>query len=111
MGGKAASRLDRFREVYLPRFRERFGPCRVILFGSWARGDALVDSDLDLIVVSGAFQGLGFLERAIRVLEETDLVLGADLLCYTPEEFERKRAEEGIVKTAVAEGIVLEPAA
>jgi hypothetical protein len=80
----------------------------VILFGSWARGDALVDSDLDLVIVSQKFRGLDFLERATRVLEATDLVLGADLLCYTPEEFERKREEEGIVKTAVEEGVLLE---
>ena len=109
MGGRETSRLDILRSVYLPRIRERFGPCRVILFGSWARGDALVDSDLDL--VSPQFEGVSFLDRAARVFEEVDLVLGADLLCYTPEEFGRKREEEGIVRTAVEEGIVLEPAA
>ena len=29
----------------------RFAPVRIILFGSWARGTARPDSDLDLLVV------------------------------------------------------------
>jgi len=40
---------------YLPevvdRIARRFHPVRIILFGSWARGTAREDSDIDLLVV------------------------------------------------------------
>jgi predicted nucleotidyltransferase len=32
------------------RLRERIGPCRLVLFGSRARGDAQADSDMDILV-------------------------------------------------------------
>src|ERR1035437_11176973 len=43
-------------------------PSRVILFGSWARGEAQWDSDLDLAVLMPdlAEQELGSLHRALR---------------------------------------------
>ena len=33
------------------RIARQFDPLRIILFGSWARGDARPDSDIDLLVV------------------------------------------------------------
>ncbi len=33
------------------RIARQFDPPRIILFGSWARGDARPDSDIDLLVV------------------------------------------------------------
>jgi len=38
---------ERLREIYGPRLKH------LILFGSWARGDARRDSDVDLLVVMG----------------------------------------------------------
>jgi uncharacterized protein len=32
------------------RLRDRIGPCRLVLFGSRARGDADPDSDMDILV-------------------------------------------------------------
>ena len=43
--------------------------------------------------------------------EGIDLVIGADLLGCPPEEFGRKREEEGIVNIAVEDRVVLEPSA
>lgn len=48
-----------------------------------------------------------FIERPVRVLEALDYPGGLELLCYTPEEFEAKREEMGIVRVAVEEGIEL----
>ena len=36
----------------IARLVEGFDPLRIILFGSYARGDAQPDSDLDLLVVA-----------------------------------------------------------
>lgn len=96
-----------FEHDHLPRLRERFAPLRVIVFGSRARGEALSSSDLDLILVSPRFASVPFLKRPAEVLEALDYAGGLELLCYTPEEFERKREELGIVRVAVNEGIEL----
>ena len=60
-------RVETFRRDVLPRLVERFRPSRVLVFGSRARGDALRDSDLDLMVVSEAFAGVTWLERTVLV--------------------------------------------
>jgi hypothetical protein len=91
----------------LPTLRERLAPLRVIAFGSRVRGDALSTSDLDLIVVSPWFASLPFLRRPVAILELLDYPGGLELLCYTPEEFEQKRQELGIVRVALEEGVTL----
>lgn len=79
----------------------------MILFGSRARGEALRDSDLDILVVSGAFEAIPWLERPVRVFHDCDIRMGVELLCYTPQEYEQKLNELGIVRTATDEGIDL----
>jgi predicted nucleotidyltransferase len=100
-------KLAEFVARYLPTLRERLASLRVIAFGSWVRGDALSTSDLDLILVSPWFASVPFLRRAASVLELLGYPGGLELLCYTPEEFEEKRQELGIVRVAVEEGITL----
>jgi predicted nucleotidyltransferase len=91
----------------LGRLVAEFHPTLVLTFGSRARGDALKHSDLDLLIVSDAFRNIRWLDRPVMVLEVLDLPFGVDLLCYTPEEFRKKREELGIVRTAVSQGVVL----
>ncbi len=100
--------VKRFADRYLPRLRRRYRPELVLAFGSRVRGEALAESDLDLLVVSERFRGIPFLERASRLLIDLDLPFPTDVLCYTPEEFVRKRRELGIVSLAVEEGLWLE---
>jgi len=100
-------RVEAFRRDVLPRLVERFRPQKVVVFGSRARGDALRESDLDLLVVSEAFAGVSWLERTVRVDEVVGLPGGVELLCYTPEEYARKAEELGIVRTAALEGLDL----
>ncbi len=103
----ADEKVARFRREVLPRLIERFRPSSVLVFGSRARGDALKDSDLDVLIVADAFRGIAWLDRPVRVQQECDIRFGVELLCYTPEEYARKRAELGIVRTASAEGMEL----
>lgn len=100
-------RVSRFRAEALPRLLHRFRPTKVIVFGSRVRGEALRDSDLDLLIVAEGFRGVPWLERPVRVMEECDIRFAVELLCYTPEEYERKRQELGIVRTASEEGVDL----
>jgi len=99
--------VRRFAARYLPRLRRRYRPELVLVFGSRAGGEALAESDLDLLVVSERFRGVSFLERASVLLTDLDLPFSADVLCYTPEEFARKRREHGIVRLALEEGLRL----
>jgi hypothetical protein len=89
---------------FLRRVDERFALERAVLFGSRARGDELKESDYDLLLVSEGFRALPFAERIAAVLDLWDLPEGLEPLCYTPEEFERKLGEIGIVAQALREG-------
>jgi hypothetical protein len=93
---------------FAERVRELLPDSMVLLFGSRARGDRLAESDYDFIVVSDAFAAESFPERSGRLYpcfpwEEH----GAEILCYTKEEFDRKRRQICIVREAVREGIRL----
>lgn len=100
-------KLAEFVRDHLPTLRARLGSLQVIAFGSRVRGDALSTSDLDLILVSPWFASVPFLRRPGAILELLDYPGGLELLCYTPQEFEEKRQEFGIVRIAVEEGIAL----
>jgi predicted nucleotidyltransferase len=98
-------KLAAFIRDQLPVLRQRLAPLRVIAFGSRVRGDALSTSDLDLVLVSPFFAATPVLKRAVTVLEMLDYPGGLELLCYTPEEFDARRQELGIVRVAIDEGI------
>jgi len=89
---------------FLMKVNAAFPLQKAILFGSRARGDELMDSDYDLLLVSDAFEPLDWRERITEVLRCWDLNTGLEVLCYTSKEFARKVMEIGIVAEAVREG-------
>jgi len=110
MAQNADQRVALFSKTCLPRLVERYHPTRVLLFGSRARGTALTrESDLDLLIVSDAFAGMPFLLRAGEVLWTLQAPFPVEVLCYTPEEYSRKKEELGIVRVATEEGLDLLP--
>lgn len=89
------------------RIVERFDPEKIILFGSYARGAAGPDSDVDLLVVMRFEASRRGLASAIDVAL-WDRKLPLDLIVVTPEELERDRDRVGtIVRPALREGRVL----
>ena len=76
----------------------------VVLFGSYARGACDLLTDLDVLVVMRSEKP--FVERVAQLYRELDVGVDMDLVCYTPEEFERMK-ERPFVKRALAEGVVL----
>jgi predicted nucleotidyltransferase len=100
-------RIERFRRDFLPRLIREFRPTKVLVFGSRARGDALKESDLDVLVVADSFTPIRWLERSVRVLDRVPVPFAIELLCYTPDEYSRKVEELGIVRTATEEGVEL----
>ncbi len=84
---------------------KKFSPNTIILFGSRARGDHLEESDFDLIVVSDKFKNINFRDRISKAYGLWDKKQNLDVICYTNKEFESKKNQMGIVRTAVQEGI------
>jgi len=65
------------------------GPVRVLLFGSYARGQAHSHSDLDLAVIEPAFPDIqAKADEYLRIRKAIGSVgAGVDLLLYDEEEF------------------------
>lgn len=89
----------------LKNFLKNRGVERAILFGSFARGEAKEDSDLDLILVSREFEGKSALKRAVPFYINWDLGYPVDFICYTPGEFEDLKKKVSLVREALEEGI------
>lgn len=83
---------------------EKYSPEKILLFGSRARGDNLVDSDVDILIVSKKFEGINWLERIRDASIFWDGMVRLDVICYTPPEFEEKKRMVGIVSEAAREG-------
>ncbi len=82
-------------------------PDRVLLFGSWARGEAGPDSDLDLLVVM-PFEGPRHSAVLPLLHELADLPVPKDVVVLTPEEWARKKTVPGtIAYPAAHEGVTL----
>jgi uncharacterized protein len=83
---------------------QKFHPRRVVLFGSYARGDAGPDSDLDIMIEMES--ELPPFQRAVavsRAFSSRDWAM--DILVYTPEEIRRLRQQFGsFVNIIEAEG-------
>jgi predicted nucleotidyltransferase len=83
-------------------------PARVILFGSWARGDARPDSDLDFLVIERD-GGEGHLEEMTRLRDcLPPLGVPVDVIVMSEELVKRRRKVPGtMVHTAFREGRVV----
>ena len=89
------------------KIAERFHPEKIILFGSYARGDATENSDLDLLIVSRT--NLPRPKRSAPIYSFLrEYTFSKDILVYTPEETEEYRELPGaLMRRALREGIVL----
>lgn len=84
---------------------KRYGPQKILLFGSRARGEADDLSDYDVILVKRSDRS--FMERLQEMVPYlVEFGRPAEILVYTPEEFERMK-EFGLGWVAQQEGIVL----
>jgi len=57
------------------------------LFGSWAQGRATEWSDIDLAIISSAFEGVKFYDRRKVDQALLDVDTGVDVHPYRPEDF------------------------
>ena len=84
-----------------------FHPVQIILFGSYARGEAHPHSDIDLLVV---FSECADKRKAAIEIRRVliDMPVSKDIIVSTPEELERKRDWVGsVLRYAQQEGVIL----
>ena len=77
---------------------------RVSLFGSYARGRGDLFTDLDILIVMKTDQA--FVDRLRTLYSLLALPVDADLLCYTPQEFEELK-EQPFLKRILQDEVVL----
>ncbi|MBI2111946.1 nucleotidyltransferase domain-containing protein [Candidatus Woesearchaeota archaeon] len=79
----------------------------MFLFGSRARGDELLTSDVDIIVVSKKFAHIPFRKRPDPFLDAWMLPVDLEIICYSPAELKRKQKEIGLVQEAMKQAVVV----
>ena len=105
-------------ERYLERVTDRWPVQRALLGG--ARVDDLHGAppqrergqEYVLVLVSEHFDGIPWLERvyqAASLWDALEMGAAADVHCYTPAEFERKREQLKVVRRVAEEGLELLP--
>jgi len=114
---EAAAALNRVElRRYLDRVGDRWPIERAILGGARVadqrgappqreRGPEFV-----LVLVSGAYDGMPWLERVYQagaLWDALEMGAAAEVHCYTPIEFERKRASLPVVRDAAEHGLDL----
>ena len=88
------------------RIGTEFHAERVILFGSYARGEASEDSDVDLFVILPG-SGRGF-DEAVRIHVELRPPFAIDVLVRTPEVVRRRlKMGDPFIRSIFEEGKIL----
>ncbi len=88
---------------------KEYEPKRVILFGSYARGEAAENSDLDLLIIKDtAKRPIDRWVEVKRLLRNTAGTIPVAPLVYTEKEIEERRAiKDFFIEEILAEGEVL----
>ena len=102
MPSKILSNVEQVLSQLAKQLQEEYEPVEIYLFGSFAKGDWLEDSDVDIVVVSEKFLGKTMPERInlIRKLAPGDLAL--EILAYTPEELKEVMTRSIVIQDASA---------
>ena len=77
--------------IFLKNLVKVFDEVEVYLFGSYARGDWMEDSDIDLVVVSPEFKGMPIWDRMSMLRRLAPDTHAFEIFAYTPKELEEAR--------------------
>lgn len=81
---------------------EKFEPQKIILFGSYARGNPRPESDVDLLVV------MDVPKKSLDVRRHLGVMFGLDLIVYTPKRLkERVDMGDWFLRDILKDGKVL----
>ena len=98
--------LDPLVQKFIAVTKKKFS-AQIILFGSRARGDNLVTSDYDFLIISHLFESMHPLDRIPALLKNWHAPLAVDLIAYTPEEYKKRSEMLTTASIIKKEGIVV----
>lgn len=103
-GGQTTAEVVRRLRVLKRRLASQIRVDPMMLFGSRARGDWLLTSDADVMIISPDFAGHRYVDRSAEILRHWRGRVDLEAFCYTPEEIAERRHEIGIIAQALKEG-------
>lgn len=102
---KLSERRKRELVRFLKRLKRELGAVEVYIFGSRVYGTPLLESDLDMIVVSEEFGRRDFIENMELLSRMWDGSFTVEMFPYTPEQLERYAEKKTVVSEALKRGI------
>jgi len=99
-----------FLNNYYERIVDKFHPQEIWFWGSRIYGKARAESDIDVLIVSDLFSNIRLIKRrstflkTIGKLQDKNLPV-VDAFCLTPNEFVKKKTENGFFSDLLAKGI------
>ena len=85
---------------------EQFKPQKIILFGSYARGNPQPESDVDLLIIIDA--SLKEREQSLKIRRSLGVLFGLDLIVHTPKRLaQRLEMGDSFLRDVIQEGKVL----
>ena len=77
---------------------------KISIFGSFPKRKPDLFTDLDILIIMNTEKS--FIERSKEIYSLLSLPVDADILCYTPDEFDKMK-DRGFFKKILAEEVVL----
>ena len=108
-GDVMAEQMVSFKRIHEIKSKiiDEFHPERIVLFGSYARGEETPNSDVDLLVIMPSFPGKNVL-KAIEILKRIKPAFPIDLLVRTSDQVQRRVAmNDYFLKGIMEKGAVL----
>ena len=97
---KLPNKIKQRIETAVDTIRETVGECEILLFGSFAKGNWLLDSDIDLLIISDKFKEKDYISRIITLKNHLlkKEITRTHLIPLTREEFnDRKKEKRDII--------------
>jgi len=93
-------------QAVVDRIAEAYDPECVVLFGSYARGTATSDSDVDLLVIL-PFEGKSFW-KSPEITNRVNPPFAVDVLARRPDDTQRRYAQgDPLIREALDQGRIL----
>ncbi|MDO8497516.1 MAG: nucleotidyltransferase domain-containing protein [bacterium] len=101
------NKIQKQLKIFIKRVREAYEPEEIILFGSYARGEATEYSDVDILVVARSFKNIDPFKRHIRLHKlGNDLNPDFNAFGFTPIEL-KKSSYLTTLRDALQTGVVI----
>ncbi|MEI6532849.1 MAG: nucleotidyltransferase domain-containing protein [Candidatus Roizmanbacteria bacterium] len=96
-------------KLFISRIKSKYNPQKIILFGSYARGQATKYSDIDIDVISDIFKGTSLYERYSELYSLTNDLIDPPIQAFGFTVDETTHPEHiPTLQKALNEGVTLE---